>query len=628
MYFGKDEIKHIPEQAGVYKYYDVDKNLLYIGKAKNLCKRVASYFGHKNLPERTLRMIEQINSIFVTVTQSETEALILENNLIRLERPKYNIVFKDDKSYPYIKISKHSYPRLNSFRGKNTDQSLLFGPYPNTHSLRENIQTLQRIFKLRTCEDSSFKNRSKPCMLYQIKRCSGPCVNLISAEQYQHDVQQAIQFLKGQHKALFLNLEQQMTSYAHTQKYEQAAIVRDQISALSDLFKQQNIDIAKNINVDIIGFDQQFNKLCIAIGIIRNGKHLGYKYYIQDMEAAAAVAIELEAQIDIKNVTDINDDNQINKNNTLNTIQKMIVMYIQQQTEYIFQHINKLRILSIHLDHEAWLDIQTFLPHMQAYKADSVHSKSWLDSAMQNAQLHLKQLLNNQSSTKQQIIALKELIQLQHINPHIECFDISHTSGEFTKASCVVFQNAALNRKDFRHYNLELEQKSDDYEAMRKAVLKRYKNSKAETLPDVVLIDGGLGQVNAAIQVFEALNLPTCAIIGIAKGDKRKVGLETLIFADGRPSITPSLSNMGLILLTKIRDCAHDYAVLKMSIKRSHTQYNSELDNIEGIGSVKKKRLIMHFGGIQGIKQAGISELMQVNGIHQELAERIYAYFN
>jgi excinuclease ABC subunit C len=608
MYFSKDEIKHIPEQAGVYKYYDQYKNLLYIGKAKNLYKRVASYFGHKNLPERTLRMIEQINSIFVTVTQSETEALILENNLIRLEHPKYNIIFKDDKSYPYIKISKHAYPRLNSFRGKNNDQSLLFGPYPNTHSLRENIQTLQRIFKLRTCEDSSFKNRSKPCMLYQIKRCSAPCVGLISAEHYQHDVQQAIQFLKGQHKTLFLSLEQQMTLYSEKQNYEQAAVVRDQISALSDLFKQQNIDIAKNINVDVIGIDQQFNKLCIAIGIVRNGKHLGYKYFIQDMNLLEDL-LEIEAD-------------------TTDTIEKMIVTYIQQQNDYIFQHTNKLRILSSHLNQAAWLEVHAFLPHMKAYKADSTHAKSWLDSAMQNAQLHLKQFLNNQSNTKQQILALKALLNLVHINPHIECFDISHTSGEFTKASCVVFQNGILDRKCFRHYNLELQQKSDDYEAMREAVFKRYKNSTPENLPDVILIDGGLGQVNSAIQVFESLNLPIHGIIGIAKGDKRKVGLETLIFADGRPSISPSLSDMGLILLTKIRDCAHDYAVLKMSIKRSHTQYHSELDQIDGVGAIKKKRLIMHFGGIQGIKQASVAELMHINGIHQELAERIYAHFH
>jgi excinuclease ABC subunit C len=267
MHFKISELKNIPQNCGIYKYYDAEQNLLYVGKAKNLFKRVSSYFLNKTLPERTARMVEQISDIFITATSSETEALILENHLIRSEKPKYNIIFRDDKSYPYLKISKHKYPKLSSFRGKNTDKSILFGPYPNSYSLRDNIQMLQRVFKLRTCEDTSFNNRTKPCMLFQIKRCSAPCVDFISNEDYTRDVEQAISFLQGNHKKLFLDLEHKMHEYAQNMQFEQAAIIRDQIKSLSDLFKQQHIDIGKNINVDILGLAIQFNKICISIGM-------------------------------------------------------------------------------------------------------------------------------------------------------------------------------------------------------------------------------------------------------------------------------------------------------------------------------------------------------------------------
>jgi excinuclease ABC subunit C len=334
-----------------------------------------------------------------------------------------------------------------------------------------------------------------------------------------------------------------------------------------------------------------------------NGKHLGYKHFIQNID---------------------DNDNSNNKENILTTC----IACIEQQPDYIHNRIDNLRILSEVLDSSSWQYIHEFMPYLKPYKSNHSHVKSWQQDANLNAELHLKQFFSSQNNIKQQISALNELVSLNTINPHIECFDISHTSGDFTKASCVVFKDANFDRKNFRHYNLELPTKSDDYEAMRQAVTKRYKNINIEELPSLILIDGGLGQVNAVIQAFQELNLPIDNIIGISKGEKRKVGLETIIFADGRDAITPTLSNLGLVLLTKIRDTAHDYAVLNMRKTRERKHYTSALEDIEGIGSVKKKRLIAHFGGIQGIAQATENELMQVHGINQELAERIYNYFH
>ncbi len=629
MNFTISEIKNIPPNAGIYKYYDINNNLLYIGKAKNLSKRVSSYFINRSLPERTLRMVSQISYIFISVTSSETEALILENHLIRNEKPKYNIIFRDDKSYPYLKISPHNYPRLSAFRGKNIDNSILFGPYPNSYSLRDNIQMLQRIFKLRTCEDSTFNNRSKPCILFQIKRCSAPCVDFISQKDYQQDVQKVIIFLNGSHKKLFLDLENKMLDYAQIRNYEQAGLIRDQIKSLSDLFKQQNIDIGKSINIDVIAAAVQFNKICISVGIIRNGKHLGYKHFIQNMDI---IHNELELEVKIQKENILENKNNLNNQEeeflNISNSQELIIIYIEQQLDYINKTIPNLRILSEELCDENWKNIHEFMPYLKPYKLQNTYTKSWIKDAKYNAELHLKQFFNSQNNTKQQLQALNTLLNLNTVNPHIECFDISHTAGEFTKASCIVFKDGNFDRKIFRHYNIITANKGDDFEAMKHAVIKRYKDTAAYELPNLILIDGGLGQVHAVMKVFEMLNLPSKNIVGISKGEKRKVGLETLVFADGKPSITPSLSNLGLVLLTKIRDYAHDYAVLKMRKKRDKIQYTSELEKIEGVGLVKKKRLIAHFGGIRGIQEATVNEITQVHGVNQQLAERIYNYFH
>jgi len=618
MHFNTSELHNIPHCAGVYQYYDKDKNLLYIGKAKNLFKRVNSYFLNKNLPAKTLRMVEQIECINVTFTHSETEALVLENHLIRAQNPKYNIIFRDDKSYPYLRISGHKFPRLSIFRGKNTDNSILFGPYPNTYSLRDSIQMLQRIFKLRTCEDTAFKNRAKPCLLFQIKRCTAPCVSLISEEDYNQEVQKSVEFLKGNHKNLFIDLEQKMNLYAKNLEYERAGIIRDQIKALSDLFKQQSIDIGKNINLDVIGVDTQYNKICIAVGVVRMGRHLGYKTFIQNLPIG-------DVDIDIN--SEEGEKIYQNQKYVSKSEFSIIKAYLEQNNIYLDNKIHNLKILCS-LSQENWQEIHEFLPKLKSYKLQTDYTKSWLDGAYQNAKLTLSNFFNSQLHIKKQTVALKELLGLETINPHIECLDISHTSGDYTKAGCVVFKDYTFDRKNFRHYNIALHQKADDYEAMRQALFKRYKETKLEELPHVILIDGGLGQINIAIEVFKHLNLPIERIIGISKGDKRKVGLETLVFADKRPSITPSLSELGLVLLTNIRDMAHDYAVLNMRKTRAKVQVKSILEEIDGIGVIKKKRLIASFGGVQGIAQATIHELMQVHGINQALAEKIYYHFH
>ncbi len=611
------ELSKIPELSGVYRYYDIEKKLLYVGKAKNLLKRVSSYFSKQNLSEKTLRMVGQISSIDLIITQSETEALLLENHLIRQEKPKYNVVFRDDKSYPYLKISNHAFPRISIFRGKNNDNSLIFGPYPNNYSLRDSMQILQKIFKLRNCEDTVFKSRSKPCLLFQIKRCSAPCVNLISNLDYTEQIKNAISFLNGNNVQLFNQLEQKMHEYAQNLNYERAALIRDQIQVLSNLFKQQNIDIGKNINLDVIGMDIKFNKVCLAIGMIRNGRHLGYKTLIKD------VPIDIEINISAAEENIIDDNNQIHQF-------KIISLYLEQNEDYVYSN-NNVKILS-KLNQRNWQEINTFLPNLKPYSMSSAHAKSWLESAFQNAQLSMANFFNSHNHIKKQAMELKNLLNLDNINPTIHCFDISHTSGDYTKGSCVCFQDYNFERKKFRHYNLQTDSKGDDYQAMYQAVYKHYKNIESEELlPHIILIDGGVGQVNAAILAMTELNLTSNKIIGISKGDGRKIGLESLIFYDESNklcNLMPSLNNLGLVLLTNIRDMAHDYAVLNMQKKRAKNYIKSALEDIDGIGATKKQKLLTRFGSVNAISNATIYELLQVHGINQILAEKIYYYFH
>lgn len=665
-YFTPAQLGDIPLQSGVYMYFDAQHQLLYIGKAKCLQKRVKSYFQKQEHSERIAQMIGQIVYIDITITQTETEALILENHLIRSKQPKYNIIFKDDKSYPFLKISKHAFPRLSVFRSKGTHAndslnqentvqitehtiqtknnqanitqnqfhksiSYLFGPYPNSQSVYASIELLQKIFKLRTCEDTVFASRSKPCLLYQIKRCSGPCLNLNPS--YEQDVGQAIAFLKGKQKDVMQSIETQMYSASESMQFEKAAELRDQLQALNDLFKQQNVVIHKNWDVDVLAIAQKGASFALVVAMIRQGRHLGYQRYQYTLKQSKP--------------------NKLNKNYPLNTLENLenlenpenIDLIEAQPTEHIEDAQELIQAYLTHsytlktgknyivlpeflVSKTLWQEWQVFMPKFKYLNPNTDFAKSWLESAQENAQLDLMKYLNQTQQVDQQLIALKQLLpklNLTQSNVHIECFDISHTSGEHTKASCVVFFDKALQKKDYRHFNLDnLESKGDDYAAMEQAIVKRYKNMLPEHMPHLILIDGGIGQVHAAMKGLEACNLQAYIpnLLGIRKGEKRKVGLETLVYSTGE-EISPNYYDLGLLLLANIRDSAHDYAVAKMRHKRSNALKHSVLDDVEGIGAVKRKRLISHFGGLQGLQQATVQELMQVPGISMLLAEKI-----
>lgn len=606
MWFSPQDIKQIPEQPGVYQYFSEREQLLYVGKAKNLKKRVSSYFQKQDHSERIHQMIQQIDKIFIQVVNTENDALILENHLIRAHKPKYNIIFRDDKSYPYIKISEHGHPRLGLHRGRSS-KGIFFGPYPNSFAARESIEVLQKIFHLRSCEDGDFASRKKPCLLYQIKRCSGPCVDeLISQENYAKDVESAKLFLKGDYPLIFKNLERKMQDLAADLEFEQAAYVRNQIMQLNELFKQQNMDIKKNWDVDIIEFAYTAPYIAIAVGIVRAGRHLGHKIHIEKLALNVGLGQSEEIKTSVTEEADL---------------QEVLFEYLSQTyaKDYDPQNIQndkkQKRYILLPVDLKVWQTQQSFMPAFKYLSHRYTHAKDWLANTKNNAELSLARHLNSQKQVEQQLYALKELLTLTTLNPRIECFDISHTSGDFTKASCVVFENKQFNHQAFRHFNLQLQQKGDDYEAMYQALKKRYQNHQAEQLPDVLLIDGGPGQLSVAIKALSDLGLPHGCVYSIAKGDARKVGLETILFADSREPVTPGLHNLGLLLLAKIRDQAHDYAVNKMRLKRDKKIKSSILDEIEGIGPVKRKRLLTRFGGLDGLIKASVEELMQVEGI-------------
>ncbi len=601
MWFTPNEIQSLPENSGVYQYFDAQDQVLYIGKAKNLKKRVSSYFLRQTQHStRIAQMVAQIAKIFIHLTPHENDALILENHLIRQHKPKYNVIFKDDKSYPFLKISAHAAPRLFLFRGKSRDGQV-FGPYPDAQAARQSVEILQRIFKLRTCEDSVFSHRQKPCLLYQIKRCSAPCVGF--ADNYAQDVAHTITFLKGEHQAVFHQLETRMHQHAQNHAFEQAAVLRDQIQALHALFKNQSMDVQKNWDVDIIHFAIEGAHIAIVLGMVRSGRHLGYKSSVHKLEL-----------VNLLNATDEPSAD----------FMECLQAYIAQQ--YFLD--DRKRYILLPISQKAWNtmqekeEMQDFMPNLHYLSHRHLVSKTWLAAAQENAFMLLQRHLSSQKTVDQQIFQLKQHLTRLDLNPHIECFDISHTHGEHTKASCVVFKDKALVRSQFRHFNVLPKVGGDDYEAMYLAVRMRYKAHAADALPHLILIDGGLGQVHAAIQAMQDLNLPIDAIAGIVKGEKRQVGLERLILYDGEV-IEFAPQDAALLLLARIRDAAHDFAVHKMRLQRSKTVQKSALDDVAGIGPAKRRRLLTRFGSVAAIRQAGVHELMQVGGISQKLAEDI-----
>ena len=589
----------LTELPGVYRMLDVGGNVLYVGKAKNLKKRVSSYFRENLASPRIAHMVSQIATIETTATRTEAEALLLENNLIKSLAPRYNILFRDDKSYPYIVLSKGKFPRLGFFRGNPDRKADYFGPYPSSWAVRDSIHLLQKMFRLRTCEDTVFSNRSRPCLLYQIKRCSGPCVGFIATDDYAADVQLAAMFLHGKQQEVTRRLTKAMEEASARLAFEQAAIFRDQIQSLHQVQEKQFVSSSKGEDIDIFVAIREAGQLCVNLAMVRGGRHLGDRPFFPINAGDSDPADACTAFID----------------------------------QHYAVHPAPTRILVHPLpaedepgETEAALAELAGRP-VPVQEARGVTHKAWINMALQNARLAI--LARNQASAQQEqrLAALQDALQLAEPISRIECFDISHTMGEAAVASCVVYEGNRMKKSDYRRFNIRDIQPGDDYAAMRQAVTRRYDSlaTGEGTAPDLILIDGGKGQVSSAFAALADLGLTHLPMIGVAKGEERKPGLETLIFPEGREPLQLPPQHPALHLIQEVRDEAHRFAITGHRAQRGKSRKTSTLESLPGIGPARRKALVTRFGGLPGVLAASPDQLAEVPGISRELAEKIYS---
>nr|WP_290895839.1 excinuclease ABC subunit UvrC [Azonexus sp.] len=619
----KSFLATLTELPGVYRMLAADGEVLYVGKAKNLKRRVASYF-RDNLPSpRIAHMVARIASIETTVTRTEAEALLLENNLIKSLAPRYNILFRDDKSYPYIVLTRGDYPKLGFFRGNPDRKADYFGPYPSAWAVRDTMHLLQKMFRLRTCEDSVFANRSRPCLLAQIKRCSGPCVGLISPEDYAADVQMASMFLLGKQQEVIRRLSEAMEKAAENLAFEQAAVYRDQIQSLHQVQEKQFISSSKGEDVDIVVAVHEAGQLCVNLAMVRGGRHLGDRPLFPsraddwaaggEQGAAEALAAFIRQHYAVHPAP-----------------ARLLLAPLPAASEAADGPVeaaaggepaarNPLAELAEEVAALAGRPVPIFAARSLAHKA-------WVEMARQNAQLAI--LARNQATQQQEVrqLALQEALQLAELPQRIECFDISHTQGEATVASCVVYDGNGMKKSDYRRFNIRDIQPGDDYAAMRQAVFRRYDalaggEGKA---PDLILIDGGKGQVASAFAALSDLGLTHLPMIGVAKGEERKPGLETLIFADGRAPLNLATTHPALHLIQEVRDEAHRFAITGHRARRAKPRKTSTLESLPGVGPARRKALVARFGGLPGVKAASVEQLASVSGIGPELAQKIH----
>ena len=560
-------------------------------------------------------MVSKIVSLETTVTRTETEALILENNLIKELSPPFNILFRDDKSYPYLMLSGHDFPRLAYYRGRVEKRHQYYGPFPNSWAVRNSIQILQKVFQIRTCEDTIFKNRSRPCLLKQIQRCSGPCVGLIDKKHYQEDVDKAVRFLEGDHASVMSDLEQAMLRHSQNMEFEQAARMRDRIADLSTVLQQQSMDAVADGegDVDILAIAMKGGMACINLAMVRGGRHLGDRAYFPKMGRFKEEALPEADEV----------------------MQAFVTQHYLSDSAESLKLIPKVMVIQDFKENSENEELQLLLNEkcgrkVQILKQPQGQRKHWLMMAQSNAQIALLKRLSESSGQEARTRALIEVLNIDIQNSEdlrIECFDISHTSGEATQASCVVYQKNDMQSGEYRRFNITDVVGGDDYAAMRQVLLRRYTNFQEippEKQPHIVLVDGGKGQVEMAKQVFEELGLDIHLIVGIAKGEARKVGLETLLFADGRLPLTLGIESPALLLTAQVRDEAHRFAITGMRAKRQKTRNISRLEEMEGVGAKRRQKLLARFGGLKGVINATVEELQQVEGISKSLAEKIY----
>jgi excinuclease ABC subunit C len=595
LFDARELVASLPSRPGVYRMLNAAGETLYVGKARDLKKRVASYFQKTGHAPRTALMIAQVARVETTVTRSEAEALLLENNLIKAHQPRYNVVFRDDKSYPYLCLSGERFPQLRFHRGKLEKPHTYFGPFPSAGAVREGIAVLQKVFQLRTCEPSVFANRSRPCMLYQIQRCTGPCVGLITEADYQEDVRNATLFLQGKTTEVLEHLQRQMTEAATALAFERAARVRDKITRLQQLQSRQFVESATAGDIDVVAAATEQSLTAVNVVMIRGGRHVGDRTLFPD-HAEAAPLVEIIGA-------------------------------------FLMQH---------YLDRPApptiiaeGVDDAVLVEVLAAQSGRKVHlvanpggeRRVWVTMAIENARLAIRQKLAQKATQDERLAALQEALGLPSSVQRIECFDVSHTMGEAAVASCVIFDRRALQTGEYRRFNVTPPTGGDDYAALREALTRRVARivSGEYPAPDLLVIDGGKGQVGVAAEVLAEQGLHGTLLIGIAKGPERKPGQEEIIFADRAHALSLPADNAGLHLLQQIRDEAHRFAIQGHRARRGKARMASSLQEIGGVGSKRRHALLAHFGGLKGVQAASIDDLARVPGISRALAERIFA---
>ena len=594
-------LKNLSTRPGVYQMLDQDGTVLYVGKARSLKSRVSSYFqSGADLVPKTRALMKNVAEVSVTITGTETEALILEYNLIKRHQPRYNVLLRDDKSYPYVRITEHDYPRITFYRGSRKQPGRFFGPYPSARSVREGIGLLQKLFKVRGCEDTFFSNRSRPCLQYQIKRCSAPCVALISKNNYAQDLEHAVKFLEGRNDEVVADLGARMDEAATNLDFESAAQYRDQIATLKKAQEKQFVSRDRRLDVDVVYYAQSGRLHGFAILFIRRGRNLGIRTYFPKVSR--------------------HEDGRA-------VLSSFVTQY------YLSHEVPKEIIVSDDIDDQELLELalaeraERKVAIKTQVRGDRAH---WLEMTEKNAKEAIALRLASDNNMRKRYEGLRHALDLAEPPERLECFDISHSHGESTVASCVVFGAEGPLKSDYRRFNIRDVEPGDDYGAMKQALERRYKRlQKGEApLPDVLFVDGGKGQVSQAVEVFEKLQIEGVQIVGVAKGPGRKPGLEQL-FLPGhkRPLILPA-DAAALHLIQQIRDEAHRFAITGHRGQRAKTRRTSRLEDIPGLGPKKRKDLLREFGGLQGVVKAGVDDLIQVPGISKRLAELIYDQFH